>query len=134
MSKTTPDKKRMKRKARATVGATMRKVARTFAAGEVKELLEAGYSRKDVLAGMVPEARSKPLTAKEKKAARQKARKERREESRKRLQALKDPQWVDAMVTLITGETWFRWHDSGDLQGPEHLQLCLLYTSPSPRD
>ena len=40
----------------------------------------------------------------------------------RRLQALTDPRWVDAMVTLITGEKWFRWHDSGDIQSPEHLQ------------
>ena len=48
----------------------------------------------------------------------------------RRLQALKDPRWVDAMVTLITGEKWFRWHDSGDIQSPEHLknifEVCKL--------
>jgi hypothetical protein len=37
------------------------------------------------------------------------------------------PRWVDAMVTLITAKckgehTWFRWHDSGDLQGVWHLE------------
>ena len=40
----------------------------------------------------------------------------------RRLAALQDPRWVDAMVTLITGEPWFRWHDSGDIQSPEHLK------------
>ena len=40
----------------------------------------------------------------------------------RRQQALMDPRWVDAMVTLITGEPWFRWHDSGDIQSPEHLK------------
>ena len=40
----------------------------------------------------------------------------------RRQQALTDPRWVDAMVTLITGEAWFRWHDSGDIQSPEHLK------------
>ena len=40
----------------------------------------------------------------------------------RRQQALQDPRWVDAMVTLITGEKWFRWHDSGDIQSPEHLK------------
>ena len=39
----------------------------------------------------------------------------------RRQQALQDPRWVDAMVTLITGEAWFRWHDSGDVQSLEHL-------------
>ena len=40
----------------------------------------------------------------------------------KRLAALTDPRWVDAMVTLITGEKYFRWHDSGDIQSIEHLE------------
>ncbi len=40
----------------------------------------------------------------------------------RRQEALQDPRWVDAMVTLITGEPWFRWHDSGDLQSVEHLK------------
>ena len=45
-----------------------------------------------------------------------------REALDRRLAALKDPRWVDAMVTLISGEPWFRWHDSGDIQSPEHLK------------
>jgi hypothetical protein len=40
----------------------------------------------------------------------------------RRLTALTDPRWVDAMVTLITGEKYFRWHDSGDIQSIEHLE------------
>ena len=40
----------------------------------------------------------------------------------RRLESLKHPRWVDAMVTLIHGEPWFRWHDSGDLQGAAHLK------------
>ena len=40
----------------------------------------------------------------------------------RRLQALKHPLWVDAMVTLIRDHKWFRWHDSGDIQSPEHLK------------
>ena len=40
----------------------------------------------------------------------------------RRLQALMDPRWVTAMVTLIKGEKWFRWHDSGDIQSVEHLK------------
>ena len=50
----------------------------------------------------------------------------------RRLQALKHPQWVDAMVTLVSGEAWFRWHDSGDLQGPEHLQLIFEVCKRTP--
>jgi hypothetical protein len=48
----------------------------------------------------------------------------------KRLASITDPRWVDAMVTLIgkacarIGVPYFRWHDSGDLQGPglAHLE------------
>ena len=40
----------------------------------------------------------------------------------RRLQALQDPRWVDAMVTLIQGQDWFRWHDSGDIQSLKHLE------------
>ena len=40
----------------------------------------------------------------------------------RRLQALTDPRWVDAMTALITGEPWFRWHDSGDIQSAQHLK------------
>src|SRR5262245_31613313 len=41
-----------------------------------------------------------------------------------RFQSLRHPQWVEALVTLIqgTGEGYFRWHDSGDLQGVWHLE------------
>jgi hypothetical protein len=39
----------------------------------------------------------------------------------KRLTAISDPQWVDAMVRLIYGEDHFRWHDSGDIQDISHL-------------
>lgn len=45
---------------------------------------------------------------------------------RRRLAGLRHPRWVDAMVRLIQGkcrppENYFRWHDSGDLQGVWHL-------------
>jgi len=39
----------------------------------------------------------------------------------RRLKALEDPRWVDAMVTLVTGNAHFRWHDSGDIQSEKHL-------------
>ena len=39
----------------------------------------------------------------------------------RRLKALEDPRWVDAMVTLIKDQDWFRWHDSGDIQSFKHL-------------
>lgn len=40
----------------------------------------------------------------------------------RRLEALSDPRWVEAMVVAIEGQQWFRWHDSGDLQSVEHLE------------
>jgi hypothetical protein len=50
----------------------------------------------------------------------------------RRLQALTDPRWVNAMVTLITGEKWFRWHDSGDIQSPEHLKNIFEVCNRTP--
>ena len=48
----------------------------------------------------------------------------------RRLHSLDHPDWVRAMVVLIDNAPWFRWHDSGDLQGPEHLkkifEVCKL--------
>jgi hypothetical protein len=43
----------------------------------------------------------------------------------RRLESLGHPQWVDAMAVLVGRETWFRWHDSGDVQSVEHLaRIC----------
>ena len=41
----------------------------------------------------------------------------------RRLAALKDPRWVDAMAHLINSKKpdVFRWHDSGDVQDVAHL-------------
>ena len=39
----------------------------------------------------------------------------------KRLESIKNPLWVDAMVKLIGNKPYFRWHDSGDIQSVEHL-------------
>ena len=39
----------------------------------------------------------------------------------RRLKALEDPRWVDAMVVLIKDHKFFRWHDSGDIQSEKHL-------------
>ena len=48
----------------------------------------------------------------------------------RRLDSLTHPDWVQAMAVLIKGKKHFRWHDSGDLQGPEHLkkifEVCKL--------
>jgi len=40
----------------------------------------------------------------------------------RRLSRLHDPRWTDAMVTLVTGQQVFRWHDSGDIQSVQHLK------------
>jgi hypothetical protein len=49
---------------------------------------------------------------------------------KRRLEALESPLWVEAMVTLIKGQPWFRWHDSGDIQSEQHLknifEVCKL--------
>ena len=50
----------------------------------------------------------------------------------RRLESLKHPQWVEAMVALIHGEPWFRWHDSGDLQSPEHLKQIFEVCNKTP--
>ena len=43
----------------------------------------------------------------------------------RRLKALKDQRWVRAMVTLLQGRPYFRWHDSGDIQSAWHLARIL---------
>jgi len=40
----------------------------------------------------------------------------------RRLAGLTHPEWIPAMVVLIDQTPWFRWHDSGDLQGVQHLK------------
>ena len=48
----------------------------------------------------------------------------------KRFASLDHPDWVEAMVTLIGDDSYFRWHDSGDLQSVDHLlriiQVAML--------
>ena len=49
----------------------------------------------------------------------------------RRFSALSHPQWVEAMVFQIhhysKKSTYFRWHDSGDLQSEEHLEkICEI--------
>ena len=43
----------------------------------------------------------------------------------RRLEALKDSRWVRAMIVLMKDRPFFRWHDSGDLQGAWHLKNIL---------
>ena len=48
----------------------------------------------------------------------------------RRLEGLTHPEWIPAMVVLIDNAPVFRWHDSGDLQGAQHLinifEVCKL--------
>jgi hypothetical protein len=56
-----------------------------------------------------------------------------------RFNALNNPEWVNAMVTLletkkrISNSGLFRWHDSGDLQGIEHLQNIIEVAKRTPQ-
>jgi len=44
-----------------------------------------------------------------------------------RLATIDSPQWTMAMVKMLQGEKWFRWHDSGDLQSVSHLaKICMV--------
>ena len=48
----------------------------------------------------------------------------------RRLKSITGPLWVSAMALLINskakwGHTYFRWHDSGDLQNGAHLQRII---------
>lgn len=39
-----------------------------------------------------------------------------------RLDSLEHPYWVSGIVALIGQDSYFRWHDSGDLQDLQHLE------------
>lgn len=41
-------------------------------------------------------------------------------------------QWVTGMVSLIGTDSYFRWHDSGDLQGLAHLELIASVCEHTP--
>ena len=50
----------------------------------------------------------------------------------RRLRALTHASWTKAMTALITGHKYFRWHDSGDLQGPAHLKNIFEVAKATP--
>lgn len=50
-----------------------------------------------------------------------------------RLDSLTNPHWVDGMVSLIGNDTFFRWHDSGDLQGVWHLEQIARVAQLTPQ-
>ena len=49
-----------------------------------------------------------------------------------RLDSLHDALWVDAMVAHIGSDKYFRWHDSGDLQGLWHLEKIAAVAAATP--
>ena len=51
---------------------------------------------------------------------------------KRRLEALESPLWVEAMVTLIKGQEFFRWHDSGDIQSEQHLKNIFEVCKQTP--
>ena len=55
-----------------------------------------------------------------------------KEAMNRRLEALKDSRWVQAMVTLMEGRKYFRWHDSGDIQSAWHLKRILEVCKQTP--
>ena len=50
-----------------------------------------------------------------------------------RLDSINDPAWVDAMVTLIGEDQYFRFHDSGDLQGLAHFKKIVEICERTPK-
>ena len=50
----------------------------------------------------------------------------------RRATSLEHPHWVEAMVALITGHKYFRWHDSGDLQSEWHLKQIFEVCKRTP--
>ena len=50
-----------------------------------------------------------------------------------RLDSITNPAWIDAMVSLIGSDPYFRWHDSGDLQGLYHFEKIVEVANLTPR-
>jgi hypothetical protein len=52
----------------------------------------------------------------------------------KRLEAIRHPDWVQAMATLINSKKpdVFRWHDSGDVQDVQHLEKIFEVCRATP--
>lgn len=50
----------------------------------------------------------------------------------RRLGSLHHAGWVEAMVTLIGKDQYFRWHDSGDIQGVWHLEKIIEVCKRTP--
>lgn len=54
------------------------------------------------------------------------------ESLQRRLAALADPRYVDAMILLIEKRPYFRWFDSGDLQSTAHLDQIIAIADGTP--
>ena len=50
----------------------------------------------------------------------------------RRLDSIKNPLWVEAMAAQIKRQKFFRWHDAGDVQSPEHMQKILEVCRQTP--
>ena len=50
----------------------------------------------------------------------------------RRAASITHPDWVKAMVALISGNEYFRWHDSGDIQSVEHLKRIFEVCKRTP--
>ena len=50
----------------------------------------------------------------------------------RRLDAIENPLWVEAMVVQIKRQKWFRWHDAGDLQSVEHMYKIIEVAKLTP--
>ena len=54
----------------------------------------------------------------------------------KLVEALRDTftrdSWIAAMVRLMRDEEYFRWHDSGDLQNVQHLEMIVAVVRQTP--
>lgn len=50
-----------------------------------------------------------------------------------RLDSLSNPHWVAGMVALIGSDSFFRWHDSGDLQSVQHLEQIARVAELTPK-
>ena len=50
----------------------------------------------------------------------------------RRLEAMKNPAWVDAMITVIKRQKYFRWHDAGDVQDLQHLNKIFTIAKATP--
>ena len=50
----------------------------------------------------------------------------------RRAASIMHPDWIEAMVALISGHEYFRWHDSGDIQSVEHLKRIFEVCKRTP--